>query len=266
MRLTTLIAAGSLATLGVLSSGCSSTQRGAAVGAGVGAGTGAIIAHNTGAVLSQGEAALVGAATGGLVGALAGDGYDLATKKDNTDELRVRNAALEGQLQGKDRDLDSMKGELDRLRAELASKPAVEPQVQIETKDGTIRFTILNEVLYDAGKAELKKEGLTTLDGVMEIVQKEYPDRRLVIEGHTDSDPIKYSNWKSNWELSFARSLAVVQYLMADKGIPGAKLQATACAEYKPVTANDTAENKRQNRRAVIVVMPADSNIVMDRK
>lgn len=266
MRFTTWMAAGGMVAMSLVS-GCTNTQKGAAIGGAVGAGTGAIWANQTPTMNSLNGAA-VGLAAGGLTGALVGDALDEVNAQDRKDEQRVQIGSLNGQLSAKDAELDNMKNELDRLRAELAKKPqmAAQPEVKIESKDGTIRFTILNEILYDSGKAELKKEGLATLDSVIELIQKEFPDRRIMVEGHTDADPIKVSNWKTNWELSSARSLAVVHYLMTEKNLAGDKLASAAFGEFKPVAANDTNENKRQNRRAVIVVMPPDSNIIVDRK
>ena len=152
--------------------------------------------------------------------------------------------------------------QINDLQRQLASLD----NVKVESVNGQIRFTILNEVLFDAGKAELKQSSKTTLDSVLAIIQKEYADRDITIEGHTDSDPIQKSKWKDNWELSYNRSIAVLYYLMNEKQIAPERLKAVACGESQPVAANDTSANKRMNRRAVIVVMPAKDSIVVDKK
>jgi len=251
--------AGTLAAT-VLASGCTSAQKGAAAGGAIGATSGAIWANNCGK-LDSWEGAGVGLATGGLIGALIGDGWDYYQNKQKDDAQGVQIAALQGDLAGKDRTLADLQAELDKLRGELSQKP-----VSVESKDGTIRFTILNEVLYDAGKAELRPAGLAALDSVLDVIQKEYPGRAIIVEGHTDSDPIKSSGWKSNWELSAARSLTVVHYFVEKKGVAPEQLSAAAFGEFKPAAANDTTANKRLNRRAVIVVMPDAKNIQVDRQ
>ena len=75
------------------------------------------------------------------------------------------------------------------------------------------------EVFFDSGKADLRPEAYPILDKVAEFLKEEVPDRNVAIEGHTDNEPIKYSGWKSNWELSTARALSVLHYLVDKKGI-----------------------------------------------
>lgn len=258
-HLTNWLLAGTVAAA-VLASGCTSAQKGAAAGGAIGATSGAIWANNAGK-LDSWEGAGVGLATGGLIGALVGDGWDYYQNKQEAETRGTTINALQGDLAGKEKSLADMQAEIDRLKNELGQKP-----VQVESKDGTIRFTILNEVLYDAGKSDLRPEGLTALDSVLDLIQKEYPGRAIIIEGHTDSDPIKASAWKSNWELSAARSLTVVHYFADKKGVAPEQLSAAAFGEFKPAAPNDSAANKKLNRRAVIVVMPDAKNILIDRQ
>ena len=156
--------------------------------------------------------------------------------------------------------LQEANAELDRIKSQVK-----EPNVQIEVKDGQMRFTVLSEVLFDSGKAELKNDGIATLDSIITVIQKEYPDREIAIEGHTDTDPIKASKWNNNRDLSYARSLAVLSHAQ-EKGIAPEQLKAVACGEFFPVAPNDSAKNKSLNRRAVIVVMPPKSSIILDKK
>lgn len=235
----------------VLATGCRSpkmpltpAQQGAIVGGAGGAGAGAIWANNHhNPILSSWEGAAVGAVAGAATGALIGDALD---------EYAYDNAA----------DMSDKDGQINELQKKLA---ALE-NVQVESVNGQIRFTILNEVLFESGKAELKPTSKATLDSVMAIVQQEYADRDITVEGHTDSDPIQKSKWKDNWELSYNRSMAVLYYLMNEKQIAPEKLKAVACGEAQPVAPNDSAANKRLNRRAVIVVMPAKDAIVVEKK
>jgi flagellar motor protein MotB len=269
-----LLGAGLVAV--VFLAGCTTAQKGAVAGGAVGAGTGAIIANNAG-ILNSTEGAGVGLAAGGLVGALVGDAIDENQTRKREQEMQAQIGALQGELAGRDRDVASIRGELagkdravvdmqaelERLRAELGGQ---RPEVKVESVNGTIRFTILDEVLFDSGKADLKKEGLATLDSVLKVTERDFPGRLLVVEGHTDADPIKHSAWKSNWELSAGRSLAVVHYLVEKKGVGPERVSAQAFGQYRPVAPNDTTANKRQNRRAVIVVMPPEQNIIVERK
>ena len=182
---------------------------------------------------------MAGAATGALIG-------------DALDEYAYDNNA--GM-----KDKDALINDLQRQLAGLDN-------VKVEAVNGQIRFTILNEVLFESGKAELKQTSKATLDSVLDIIQREYASRDITIEGHTDSDPIQKSKWKDNWELSYNRSIAVLYYLMNEKQIAPERLKAVACGESQPVAANDSKENKRLNRRAVIVVMPEKDSIVLEKK
>jgi chemotaxis protein MotB len=75
----------------------------------------------------------------------------------------------------------------------------------------------------------------------------------ILFVGHTDSDPIRKSKWKDNWELSAQRALSVVRYLIA-KGIDKEKIRAVGCGATKPVASNSTRSGKARNRRVEIVV------------
>ena len=76
------------------------------------------------------------------------------------------------------------------------------------------------------------------------------------MEGHTDNEPIKYSGWKSNWELSTARATSVLHYLVDDKGVNPKLVKAVGYGEFRPVAANDTPEGRQLNRRVEIVIQP----------
>lgn len=243
-----------------LASGCTRVQQGAIVGGGLGAGGGAVWAHNKGK-LDTAEGALVGFAAGGMVGALVGDMLDECADKDRLEKLQQQISDLEGKLAGKDKTIDDLKDEIARLKKELNSK-----QVQVTEENGQIRFTILNEVLFDSGKAGLKAEGKDVINDVASLIKDHYSDRTIGIEGHTDSDPIKNSGWKSNWELSAARSLTVLHFMSSEQDMNEEMMSAHAYSMYRPVASNDSEEGKKQNRRAVIVVMPPKDKIVTERK
>ena len=155
-------------------------------------------------------------------------------------------------LSSKVYELEEAKALLERrLRNEIRDK-----RVKLDlTKRGLV-ITFVDEILFDSGKAVLNEEGLPVLDKVVGVIKQKVPDRNIGIEGHTDNQPIKYSGWKSNWELSTARATTVLHYL-EDGGIVPRKLQATGYGEYRSVASNDTKEGRRQNRRVEIVILPA---------
>ncbi|PIP18961.1 MAG: hypothetical protein COX41_05460, partial [Candidatus Omnitrophica bacterium CG23_combo_of_CG06-09_8_20_14_all_41_10] len=94
-------------------------------------------------------------------------------------------------------------------------------------------------------------------DKVAEVLNRDVPDSQVAVEGHTDNDPIKYSGWKSNWELSSGRALAVLHYLVDECKVEPQRLSANGYGEYHPVAPNDTPQNKQKNRRVEIVILPS---------
>jgi chemotaxis protein MotB len=116
------------------------------------------------------------------------------------------------------------------------------------------RFVLQSELLFDVGKAELKPEAKTEIDKIatalLELSQKIPPDIAWVVrvDGHTDVRPISGPIFKSNWDLSSARAIAVVQY-MASKGISPQRLVAAGFAEFQPLDTAATEEAYKRNRR-----------------
>lgn len=116
------------------------------------------------------------------------------------------------------------------------------------------RFVFQSEVFFDPGSATLKPEALVELDKLASAIldlEKEIPpdiDWALRIDGHTDNRPIATSQFPSNWELSAARAIAVVQYLIG-KGVSANHLIAAGFGEFQPLDTGATDEARARNRR-----------------
>ena len=116
------------------------------------------------------------------------------------------------------------------------------------------RFVLQSEVLFPAGSASLKPEAGPELDriaGAILDLAKQIPSDLpwvLRVDGHTDARPIASAQFPSNWSLSAARAIAVVQYL-ASKGLPPQRLLAGAFGEFQPLDAGTTEEAYAKNRR-----------------
>jgi len=139
----------------------------------------------------------------------------------------------------------------ERLKQEISDK-----QVRLEMADKGLVITFVAEVLFDSGKAKIRSQAYPTLDKVARVLQEEVPGMEIGIEGHTDNQPIKYSGWKSNWELSSARAMSVLHYLVDERGIDAERVSAIGCGEHRPVASNDTKEGRQLNRRVEIVILP----------
>jgi chemotaxis protein MotB len=126
--------------------------------------------------------------------------------------------------------------------------------VGYEQRDGNMVFTLPNEITFASGKADLTDKGKKALKEVAKILDAEYKDARYWIEGHTDTDPIKKAKFSSNRELSVARSMAVLVYLVEDCKVADGKCIVAGHSQYSPVDANNTSAGKARNRRVEIVV------------
>jgi chemotaxis protein MotB len=151
-------------------------------------------------------------------------------------------------------ELDELKGAKEALESRLSGE-IEDHKVRLKMAEKGLVITFVAEVLFDSGKAKLRKDSLPILDKVAEILQVEVPGNDIGIEGHTDNEPIKYSPWKSNWELSTQRALSVLYYLES-QGLRPSRLSASGYGEWQPVTSNDTSEGKQLNRRVEIVILP----------
>ena len=116
------------------------------------------------------------------------------------------------------------------------------------------RFIFQSEILFDSGSANLQDEGRLALSlitkTIIEVTESIPSDLNWIIQidGHTDKVPISNSQFPSNWELSHARALEVVKFLIK-QGIPVNKLSANGYGEYQPINLGDTKEDLKENRR-----------------
>lgn len=148
--------------------------------------------------------------------------------------------------------------ELQRQIAELNKSPAEATgfegyDVKFDPSAGTITVTLPNTILFSSGKATLKQATSRELDDIESVLRQRYPNNPIDVVGHTDTDPIKKSKWRDNWQLSSERALTVVDYLKK-RGIAPQRIRAVACGPARPVASNTTASGKAKNRRVEIVV------------
>ncbi len=197
----------------------------------------------------------------------------LQKQYDNTTSM---NAAMEERLRQLGQNVDSLNKEkavnqarLEELRKQKAlaeERAAVfrnlvaklrgmidSGQLKVIIRDGRMIIALPNDILFDSGSTAVKKAGKEAIAKVAKILAN--VDRRFLVVGHTDNVPIKTASYASNWELSTARAVEVVQILIKE-GMSPKSLSAAGYSEFDPVAANDTAGNKAQNRRIEIVLQP----------
>jgi chemotaxis protein MotB len=176
------------------------------------------------------------------------------------DEQRIRE--LTEEVRNLAGHLDELTRVRERETSELAEARRILEESLKEQKGVTVTeeargvvITFVAEVLFDSGKAKIREEGYDALNKVARVLNEVVPGKDIAIEGHTDNEPIKYSGWKSNWELSSARTMSVLHYFEEKDVVPG-RMSGVGYGEYRPVETNDTAEGRQKNRRVEIVIMP----------
>lgn len=206
------------------------------------------------------------------------------TLTEENQTLQQKIAELEGQiaklntdikvLEDQNADLARKAGatqeELKALRAEKAKRMA-ELQVykdlfgklkalvdagtiQVEFRKGRLVVKLASSILFDSGKTELKPEGQTALSQLATAL-KSLNDREFLVAGHTDNVPIKTARFKNNWDLSTARAVEVVQFLIT-QGMTSSNIGAAGYGENDPVADNKDEAGKAQNRRIEVILMP----------
>ncbi len=187
-------------------------------------------------------------------------------KKYRTCEQEKEN--LEGLFESSQQSLQQCDGERSRLAQQIAiltqqlrdaqaqsaqtAKP-VETGLEAEggvydPAKGTITIPLASDVLFDSGKATLKSDPKAKLNRIAGIINQRYAGKEVWVVGHTDTDPIRKSKWKDNWELSSQRSLAVTRYLI-QQGITAKQLTAAGRGEFHPI-----GSRKSDNRRVEVIV------------
>ena len=137
-----------------------------------------------------------------------------------------------------------------KLKKEISDK-----KVSLSMQEKGLVVTFLSEVLFDSGKSNIRKTANESLDKVVDVLLKSASGMDVGIEGHTDNQPIKYSGWESNWELSGARARSVLNYLIK-RGVKAERLSFIGYGEYRPVASNAKKEDRQKNRRVEIVILP----------
>jgi chemotaxis protein MotB len=143
---------------------------------------------------------------------------------------------------------------LEKMKSEISRG-----EVTISELKGKLTVNMLNSILFDSGKTEVKDEGLVVLQKVVDIL-KNIKDKMIRVEGHTDNVQIigeLTSKYPTNWELSSARAINVARFLQR-QGLDPGLLSAVAFGEFKPVASNENEEGKRINRRIEIILVPKD--------
>lgn len=181
-----------------------------------------------------------------------------ACKREKAD-LETRLASATSELDNARRRALQLQDMLDEANRKLAERgPASQLPEGWTGTENIAWMDIQAEILFDSGKADLKPAGRSSLSRVISDINTNFAGREIWVIGHTDTDPIKFSKWKDNLELSLARGATVARELVR-MGLEPARVVAAGQGEHNPVAPNDTKANKARNRRVQIVAVQRPS-------
>lgn len=172
--------------------------------------------------------------------------------KDETkkkDEISAQQL-IENQLKQESKDLEELKNKLDQYIQENNLS------TQLETKltNDLLMITIRDHALFASGSANLKPEAQKLAVAISEMLAQ-YPNYQIEVAGHTDNVPIHNAEFQSNWDLSYKRSLNVMEILLQNSRIIPSRFRSIAYGEYRPIDTNDTAEGRSKNRRVEVSII-----------
>lgn len=214
----------------------------------------------------RGVAAIaLGALAFTLGGCSNDDAQRLSLLEQENIDLRARAAQLQSRLNAAEEELTDAERRARELAAEAEAarqEPAPPADTGFEglsgvsssvTGGGEVILDIAGDVLFDSGQVALKASAKRTLDSIASTLNSRYSGRLIRIAGHTDTDPIRKSKWKTNERLSAERGLAVEEYL-ASKGVSSSRMYVAAYGSAHPKS------TKAQSRRVEIIIMNEPAN------
>jgi chemotaxis protein MotB len=172
---------------------------------------------------------------------------------DKLNQVSQTTAALQTDLAARESVLALQRKIEQDLQEQIANQ-----EVKIEEIEGQLRVTFVDKILFSTGSATINEKGQATLLRVTQSLRQQQ-DRSILVEGHTDNVPIStalQNRFPTNWELSTARATSVVRFLQDAGDIEPERLSACGYSYYRPVASNDSEEERSQNRRIEIILVP----------
>jgi len=181
----------------------------------------------------------------------SGGAYSTTTLNADDNSSRVQNdkTPINPASAGSVQDMLQLRRELELAMGQELRNHEVVLQV---TPEGFV-ISLKELGFFNSGQAELLPGAADKIEKIAKVLSK--PGLEIRVEGHSDNQPIHNDQFRSNWELSTARAMAVLRLLVDDAGFDPKKLSASGYGEYRPVADNSTVEGRRMNRRVDLVVV-----------
>ncbi len=128
-------------------------------------------------------------------------------------------------------------------------------ELSVEIKNGKVYVSMSDKLLFKSGSSTIEAKGVDALKVLADVLNKNN-DIDILVEGHTDSIPIKTALFKDNWDLSVIRATSIVRILSEDYKVSATRVTASGKGEFFPKATNTTPEGRAKNRRTEIVLSP----------
>ncbi|WP_158840591.1 OmpA/MotB family protein [Polaribacter sp. L3A8] len=127
--------------------------------------------------------------------------------------------------------------------------------IEVNVEKTVVFISISDKLLFKSGSYNVNENAYSVLDKIAKVI-KDQPEMEVMIEGHTDTTPIKRNLIQDNWDLSVLRATSITRVLQYKFGVKPARLIAAGRSQYVPLVPNDSSVNKAKNRRTKIIIMP----------
>lgn len=166
-------------------------------------------------------------------------------------EIARLNNELDRALGSRD-DLAAAKGML----SDILSSEILSGDVQLSLQSRGLVVLVLERLLFDPGKAQIRPAAENFLQRMSDVLGGTLRGYSVSIEGHTDNQSLTGSAWRSNWELSAARAMEILNYWVEATGCDPSRLSASGYGEFHPIADNRDPSGRLINRRMEIVIYP----------
>jgi chemotaxis protein MotB len=172
-------------------------------------------------------------------------------------ELVTAKEELERNVEAKTGELAQLKGTADKLQAQMKDEIA-RGDIRLTESGGRLRVDLVDKILFESGESQISKRGEGVLARVGAVLAQ-IDDKQIQVSGHTDNLPLGEKltvQYPTNWELSAARAVNVVRFLVEKANVPPRRLVASGYGEWSPIASNKTTAGRARNRRIEILLTP----------
>ena len=173
-------------------------------------------------------------------------------------ELTTAKEALARDVEAKTGELAQLKGTADKLQEQMRDEIS-KGDVRLTESGGKLRVDLVDKLLFESGEATISKRGEGVLARVGAVLAQ-IDDKTIQVSGHTDNLPLGdklTAQFPTNWELSAARAVTVVRFLVDKANVPPQRLVASGYGEWNPIASNKSPSGRARNRRIEILLTPA---------